>query len=131
MEILPEVRLKKENKQLILDTINRPAFAPNDQIYANLIGLHRPDTSGVKIEGQSLEGFTDFVTPLLFLLDTQREYSNALQIPSRIFHRQKFWLVKSWMDFGLFSGKQVLPLFGDFYGYLPLKKIEGKKEEGE
>lgn len=73
-----EAVYKKENRQLIEDVIKQPATPPTDIIYANLIGLYRPDIKKTAIQNISLEGVPPEV-PFTYLLDTQKAYLIALK----------------------------------------------------
>lgn len=63
------------------------------------------------------------VKTMLPRLDLEFESSTSNHMKGKILSCKKL------DGFGLFSGNQAFPLFGDFHGYLPLKKIEAKNNE--
>ena len=73
----PELVKKNENSQLILELLQEAASPPDDKVYANLIGLYRPEIQGTKIKDSKLEG-VKLLEPLTFLLETQKAYLKAL-----------------------------------------------------
>jgi hypothetical protein len=72
-----EINLIKENKQLIIDTVNYPAKIPSDNVLTSLIGLFRPDLKNATIAGNELEGLV-IHEPLSFIMDTMQAYLDSL-----------------------------------------------------